>query len=76
MFCIYHCPPLPRLQVLGSPSDADLHCITSDKARRYVRSLPQCTRTEFHTLWPAANAKVCSDRLFMRRSIYTNTGHS
>ncbi len=45
-------------QVLGSPSDADLAFIQSEKARRYVRSLPPAQKTNFRTLWPHAQPKV------------------
>jgi hypothetical protein len=45
-------------RMIGSPSDAELGFITSDKARRYIKSLPRCERTDFRKLWPHANPKV------------------
>jgi hypothetical protein len=45
-------------RMIGSPSEAELGFITSEKARRYIRSLPRCERTDFRKLWPHANSKV------------------
>ncbi|KAJ9529354.1 hypothetical protein QJQ45_013777 [Haematococcus lacustris] len=45
-------------RLIGSPSEAELGFITSDKARRYIRALPRCERTDLRRLWPNANAKA------------------
>lgn len=42
-------------KVIGSPSDDELDFITSEKAKRYIRSLPKNERLDFHKLWPHAN---------------------
>uniref|UniRef100_A0A7S0MYV6 Mitogen-activated protein kinase n=2 Tax=Pyramimonas obovata TaxID=1411642 RepID=A0A7S0MYV6_9CHLO len=41
-------------KVVGSPSEADLQFISSDKARRYIRSLPPHDRVQLKTLYPRA----------------------
>lgn len=43
-------------KVIGSPSDDELGFITSEKAKRYIRSLPRNERMDFQRLWPQANA--------------------
>lgn len=43
-------------KVIGSPSDDELGFITSEKAKRYIRSLPRNERVNFAQLWPAASA--------------------
>ena len=43
-------------RVLGSPSEADMAFIHSEKARRYIRSLPPCGRSDFARLYPGASA--------------------
>ena len=43
------------LDVLGSPDDDDLASIGSDKARRYVRSLPHKEKVPFDRLYPNAS---------------------
>ena len=45
-------------QVIGSPAENELGFISSDKARRYIRSLPRAEPTDFFQLWPSANPKV------------------
>lgn len=40
---------------IGSPSDEELHFITSDKAKRYIRSLPKNERVDFSRVWKGAN---------------------
>jgi len=47
-------------RVLGSPSEADTAFIHSDKARRYIRSLPPCGRCDFGRLYPGASAQACA----------------
>ena len=47
-------------RVLGSPSEADTAFIHSDKARRYIRSLPPCGRCDFARLYPGASAPACA----------------
>lgn len=46
------------LQVIGSPEESELGFITSDKARRYIRSLPHAEPADFLQMWPNANPKV------------------
>ena len=36
-------------RVLGSPSESDLEFIDSEKAKRYMRSLPHCQRVRHHS---------------------------
>jgi serine/threonine protein kinase len=43
-------------KVIGSPSDDELHFISSEKAKRYIRSLPKNERVSFQAMWPQANA--------------------
>lgn len=50
----YCCP----FQVIGSPSESDIAFVGSDKARRYLRSLPPRPRTDFKQLWPDADDQV------------------
>nr|AFJ54625.1 mitogen-activated protein kinase [Dunaliella salina] len=45
-------------RTIGSPSEEELGFISSDKARRYIRSLPRCEPTDFQKLWPNANPKA------------------
>mmetsp|Transcript_2583 Transcript_2583/g.7327 ORF Transcript_2583/g.7327 Transcript_2583/m.7327 type:complete len:397 (+) Transcript_2583:376-1566(+) len=42
-------------KVIGSPSEEDLMFISSEKARRYIRSLPKHSHVDFRTLYPHAN---------------------
>ncbi|KAG2425741.1 hypothetical protein HYH02_014957 [Chlamydomonas schloesseri] len=39
-------------KVIGSPSEEELGFITSEKAKRYIRSLPRSERVDFGQLWP------------------------
>jgi len=43
-------------KVIGSPNDDELAFITSEKAKRYMRSLPHNARVDFAKLWPHASA--------------------
>lgn len=45
-------------KMIGSPSDEELHFITSDKAKRYIRSLPKNDRVDFSKLWTQANKQA------------------
>lgn len=49
---------LHELQVIGSPSEEDIAFVSSDKARRYLRSLPPCPRADFRKLYPHADEQV------------------
>lgn len=40
------------LQVIGSPTEADLGFVTSDKARRYLRTLPKMPRSDWRQRYP------------------------
>mmetsp|Transcript_33546 Transcript_33546/g.74268 ORF Transcript_33546/g.74268 Transcript_33546/m.74268 type:complete len:384 (+) Transcript_33546:237-1388(+) len=42
-------------KVIGSPQESELGFITSEKAKRYIRSLPKNERVDFSKLWPHAN---------------------
>jgi len=42
-------------KVIGSPAEEDLEFITSEKARRYIRSLPFYTRVNFSKLYPTSS---------------------
>lgn len=44
--------------MIGSPAEEELGFIQSEKARRYIRSLPRAERTELRRLWPHANPQV------------------
>ncbi len=46
------------IQVIGSPSEADIAFVGSDKARRYLRSIPHCPRADFRKLYPDADEQV------------------
>jgi hypothetical protein len=48
--------PLP--QAIGSPGEEDIQFVSSEKARRYLRSLPRCPRADFQELWPQADPQV------------------
>ena len=39
-------------KVVGSPTEADLHFIHSEKARRYIRSLPSHPRASLQDMYP------------------------
>jgi hypothetical protein len=52
-----YCAFVP-LQVIGSPSEEDIAFVSSDKARRYLRSLPPCPRADFRKLYPDADEQV------------------
>ena len=41
-------------RVIGSPSEEEMEFITSDKARRYIRSLPRSPRVDFQKVYPEA----------------------
>jgi serine/threonine protein kinase len=45
-------------QVIGSPLEEELHFISSEKARRYIRSLPHCNRVDFARIYPNVNHMV------------------
>ncbi|KAK9813241.1 hypothetical protein WJX72_011309 [[Myrmecia] bisecta] len=45
-------------RVIGTPADADLCFISSDKARRYICSLPTCARVPFKDIYPNANLQA------------------
>ena len=47
-------------RVLGSPSEEDMAFIHSEKARRYIKSLPPCPRCDFARLYPGASAAAVS----------------
>jgi hypothetical protein len=55
---ILHCAPV-AVQVIGSPGEEDIAFVSSDKARRYLRSLPPCPRADFKKLYPHADEQVC-----------------
>ncbi|XP_055354535.1 mitogen-activated protein kinase 1-like [Paramacrobiotus metropolitanus] len=46
------------LNILGSPSQDDLHSIYNEKARGYLESLPIKTKQAWARLFPAADAKA------------------
>eukprot|EP00042_Codosiga_hollandica_P047779 m.523567 g.523567 ORF g.523567 m.523567 type:complete len:362 (+) comp57525_c0_seq1:225-1310(+) len=43
------------LGVIGTPEPHELDCISNEKARQYVRSLPQQARVDFATLFPTTD---------------------
>jgi hypothetical protein len=45
-------------QVLGSPDEAGMAFVSSDKARRYLRSLPQHKRRDLKQLLPGTDDMV------------------
>uniref|UniRef100_A0A383W0P6 Mitogen-activated protein kinase n=1 Tax=Tetradesmus obliquus TaxID=3088 RepID=A0A383W0P6_TETOB len=45
-------------KVIGSPSEEDIAFVSSDKARRYLRSLPPCPRADFRKLYPHADEQA------------------
>jgi serine/threonine protein kinase len=45
-------------KVIGSPSEEDLMFIRSEKARRYIRSLPKHEHVGFRKLYPQANEQA------------------
>jgi len=45
-------------KVIGSPSEDDLMFISSEKARRYIRSLPKHDHVDFRKLYPHANEQA------------------
>lgn len=42
-------------KVIGSPLEEELHFISSEKARRYIRSLPHSERVDFSRVYPNVN---------------------
>lgn len=45
-------------RVLGSPTEEDLEFIDSEKAKRYMRSLPQCQRVVLQRYYPQSNPQA------------------
>ena len=43
------------IEILGSPSEADMAFITSQKAKDYIRALPRAPKARFHEMYPGAN---------------------
>ena len=41
-------------RVIGSPEESDMEFISSEKARRYIRSLPKSPRVDFRKVYPGA----------------------
>ncbi|VDN30824.1 unnamed protein product [Cylicostephanus goldi] len=50
------------LAVVGSPSEEDLQCIMNEKARSYLKSLPQRPKQQWSALYPDADPS-CLDLL-------------
>jgi len=42
-------------EFLGSPTDEDLHFVSSEKARRFIQSLPKSSGVAFETTFPKAS---------------------
>eukprot|EP00696_Hemimastix_kukwesjijk_P019805 gnl/Hemi2/9186_TR3196_c0_g4_i3.p1 gnl/Hemi2/9186_TR3196_c0_g4~~gnl/Hemi2/9186_TR3196_c0_g4_i3.p1 ORF type:complete len:442 (-),score=113.23 gnl/Hemi2/9186_TR3196_c0_g4_i3:229-1356(-) len=42
-------------EFLGTPSEEDIQAVVSDKAQRYVRSLPKTNKIPFSELYPSSN---------------------
>lgn len=47
------------MSVIGTPSASELECITNEKARMYVRSLPLQPKVSFGSLYPNADPQGC-----------------
>lgn len=45
--------------MVGSPAEEDLEFVSSEKAKKYLRTLPNCPQEDFGKLWPQANKQVC-----------------
>ena len=45
------------LSVIGTPSAGELECITNEKARQYVKSLPHQMPVEPATMYPTADPR-------------------
>jgi serine/threonine protein kinase len=45
-------------QVIGSPGEADTAFVSSEKARRYLRSLPRWPHADWATLYPDADPQA------------------
>ncbi|KIZ03810.1 extracellular signal-regulated kinase1/2 [Monoraphidium neglectum] len=45
-------------KAIGSPGEEDIQFVSSEKARRYLRSLPRCPRADFQELWPQADPQA------------------
>ena len=45
-------------KLAGTPTGSETDFVTSDKARRYLATLPPCPRVELRSLWPEANAQA------------------
>eukprot|EP00798_Chlamydomonas_sp_ICE-L_P029100 gene29100-32311_t len=54
-------------KVIGSPKDDELDFITSDKAKRYIRSLPKSERSDFSAMWSHASKEAVDlvDKMLM-----------
>ncbi|KAL6726480.1 hypothetical protein Aduo_008447 [Ancylostoma duodenale] len=46
------------LAVIGSPTEEDLKCIMNEKARSYLKSLPQKPKLEWTSLYPEADPRA------------------
>lgn len=42
-------------KIIGTPSESELGFVSSEKAKRYMMSLPRSERVNFQELWPEAN---------------------
>ncbi len=47
-------------RVIGTPAESELGWIQSDKAKRYLCSLPPCPRSDFARLYPGASDAAVS----------------
>ncbi|KAI8466684.1 MAG: mitogen-activated protein kinase 8 [Monoraphidium minutum] len=45
-------------KTIGSPCEDDIQFVSSEKARRYLRSLPRCPPTDFRGMWPDADPQA------------------
>ena len=53
----------PTTRVIGSPDEEGMAFINSEKARRYIRSLPKSPRVDFAKVYPVRRVQVEHIRL-------------
>ena len=63
-------------RVIGSPTEEELHFVTSDKARRYIRSLPHSDRVDFRAVYPTQIQAPSTSSIECSRSIRVNESPS
>lgn len=60
------------VEVLGNPSEEEMKFVSSDKAKRYLRSMARCPSKDLAAMWPHANKKAID---LIQRMLQFNPAH-